>query len=210
MIAKIEINDAIQPASWGGINPNSVKAQLEDVTESDELEVYINSPGGDYFAGAEIAEAIRTCSAKKKRAYVTGNCASAATYAMLECDERWISPLGMILIHEPTVFAAGKAEALRAMAEKLDLITESLIQYYAEKLGIDTKQVDDWIHEQPDGHTFNAPEAIKYGWVKGVTTNGEKENADSFSKWSNTMQRTLDLTNARVAWLHHLQERSKK
>ena len=204
MIVKIEINDVINPAGWGGIDPAGVKEHLADVTETDTLEVYINSPGGDYFSGAEIAEAIRACSAKKKTGYVTGNCASAATYALLECDERWISPLGMILIHEPAVFVAGKSTTLKAVAHELDLITDALISYYAGRLKADEKQVSDWIHELPDGHTFSAPDAIKYGWVKGVTTTGKKEDKQVPSKWNSTLRRTVDLANAKAAWLTYL------
>jgi ATP-dependent protease ClpP protease subunit len=208
----IELNDVLTPTGWGGIDPQLVKSQLLTNPDADVLEIHINSPGGDYFAGAEIAEAIRAYPSKTKKAIVTGQCASAATYALIECDERWISPLGMITIHEPSTVVQGKSRDLVAVANEMDLITEALIPYYASKINASIEQVSAWIREIPDGHTFGPPDAVKFGWVKGITTSGKAEDLAPvpFTKWNAALQQTKNLLDAKLVLAKHLAMYHKK
>lgn len=92
---------------WLGIENTSPQKIVKALAEAggEDIEVYINSPGGDVFAGSEIYTELRSYGGKKL-IRITGIAASAAS-VIAQAGECEISPTGMFMIHNVQTRAAG-------------------------------------------------------------------------------------------------------
>lgn len=99
-----------------------------------DVRLYINSPGGDVFAGADIYTMIREHKGRVT-AVITGIAASAASIVAMAADEILISPVGYMMIHDPWTIVAGNARELEQNARVLREIGEGLIAAYQRRTG---------------------------------------------------------------------------
>src|SRR5690554_544642 len=112
---------------WGDeVTPKQFKEDLDALGDIDILNVYINSPGGDVFAGQAIYSML-----KRHKAYVNvfidGIAASIASLIAMAGDKVIMPANAMMMIHNPWVFATGNANDLRKIADDLDKIRDSMI-----------------------------------------------------------------------------------
>jgi ATP-dependent Clp protease, protease subunit len=157
----IEITDDI-----GGFGV-SAKSFLNDMraVKGDTINLSINSPGGDVFAGVAIYNALRS-SGKKVNVKVLGLAASAASLIAMAGDEIEMPENAMMMIHNPWSFAMGDADELRSTADVLDKIGNSLVGTYAARTG----KADDEIKALLDAETWmSAQEAVDMGFATKVT-----------------------------------------
>ena len=137
-------------------------ARLKDVT------VYINSPGGDVMAGAEIYTALREHAESGKGTVtvkVTGIAASAASVIAMAGDKILMSPVSYMMIHNPWTQLAGNAKDLRHQADVLDVISEGLINAYECRTG----KSRDEIKKLLDGETYmSAQTCVDEGFADGI------------------------------------------
>jgi len=135
--AEILVYDAI-----GGFEMNGKKMnQLINSLESDTLLVRINSGGGSVFEGLSIYNTL-AMSDKHVVCRVEGIAASIASIIALAGDEVEICENAYMMIHNPSgAVYGGEAEQLRKIADVLDKITETLIDVYEEKTGLDRKKI---------------------------------------------------------------------
>jgi ATP-dependent protease ClpP protease subunit len=123
-------------ASWGYDPGTTAKTFLEQLSKLDEsvktINVHINSPGGDCFSAAAIANALRAESAKGRavRAFVDGLAASAASVIMMGADTITIADNGLVMIHNPWSIAIGNAAEMRKAAAELDKVRDSIVAAY--------------------------------------------------------------------------------
>ena len=101
------------------------------------VELYINSAGGDVFDGAEIANQVKRFTGTKK-AFLGAICASAATLIACECECEAM-PNTLYMIHNPTlsIERASKQE-LESGVVLLQNIRESTLATYSKKTGKDS------------------------------------------------------------------------
>ena len=130
-------NEISGRSSWWDdtVTPNQFRYQL--FSGRGEVRVWIDSPGGDAFAGAAIYEMLREYSrveGNRTVAMIT-LAASAASLIAMACDEIRISVVGTIMIHEPWSAVAGKAVEHRATAEVLENIRAAQIHAYSQRTG---------------------------------------------------------------------------
>ncbi len=133
---------------------------------SGDVHVFIDSPGGDAFAGATIYSALREYSASGKGRVIVciqGLAASAASLIAMAGDEVRISVTGTIMIHDPWSGVQGNADKLRATANVLDEIREGQIRAYMGKSGLSYDDVLALI--RGDGTYMNAKTAIEKGFA---------------------------------------------
>lgn len=132
--AVLAIDDEI---GFWGTQVKDFRASLESVT-SDNLEVEINSPGGDVFAGLGMYNMLRSFAANGKTVTtrVTGVAASIASIVMLAGDKREMPKNTFAMIHGPSTFAFGTAEELRDAADVTDKIGSSLQRVYVDRMGV--------------------------------------------------------------------------
>jgi ATP-dependent Clp protease protease subunit len=158
---------------WGGASAEALVPQIRTI-EAKTLNLRINSPGGDVFAGQAIAAAVRDTGARVI-AHVDGYAASAATVVANAADEIVIASGGMYMIHNAWTLAIGNANDLSAVVELLRKIDGTLAQAYAARSG---KKLDE-IAALMDAETwFTADEAVAVGLVDRIATSA-KEGASA-------------------------------
>ncbi len=118
---------------WG-VQAKDFISELGKVT-SKVLNVEINSPGGDVFAGLAIYNALKG-SGKEIVVKVMGVAASAASLVAMAGDKIVMPKNTFMMIHNPWSFAAGNADELRDTAATLDKIGGALLATYAAKTGM--------------------------------------------------------------------------
>lgn len=145
----------------------SAKDFLNDLraAEGPEIDVEINSPGGDVFAGLAIFNGLRA-SGKKVNVRVIGLAASAASLIAMAGDTIEMPENTFMMVHNPWSFAMGGSEDMRATADMLDKVAGSLVTTYANRTG----KSHDEITALLDAETWmTAQEAVDAGFATSVT-----------------------------------------
>ena len=119
--------------------PKDVETQLE-AAKGGEVEVEINSPGGDVYAGAEIYTALKNYKGKKL-GKIVGVAASAASVIAMGVDKLIISPVAQIMIHNVWSWASGDYKTFEHEAEVLKGWSESLANAYIKKTGMSKEEL---------------------------------------------------------------------
>lgn len=150
---------------WLGMeatSPKKISDALRDAGGED-VEIHINSPGGDVFAGSEIYTLLRAYSGKVK-VKILGIAASAAS-VIAQAGESEISPTGMFMIHNVKTWSSGDYRNMEYTAEALRAANESIINAYVAKTGMTQEELQGLM----DRETYMAAaQAVEYGFVDKV------------------------------------------
>lgn len=138
---RIDIFEEI--SSLWGIGAQRVVDQLK-AAGGEDVEVHINSPGGEVFEGLAIANALRAYRGRKV-AIIDGLCASAATFPAVVCDELVMCSASMFMVHEPWTMAVGSADDMDAQSAVLRQLTDLMVGMYVRKTDKDEAQVRAWV-----------------------------------------------------------------
>jgi len=151
--------------SWWGPGGEVIARKFrQQLSRCGDVTVWINSPGGDVFAGAEIYTALRE-HAGKVTVKVTGIAASAASVIAMAGDEVLMSPVAYMMIHDPWTFALGNAKEMEHWATVLREIGEGLIIAYTAKTG----KTRDEIVEMLAAETYmSAQRCVDEGFADGL------------------------------------------
>ena len=164
------------PASY----PKKVKSQLAEAA-GDDVEININSGGGDVFSGFEIYSEILKYKGNV-RINVTGLAASAASVIMC-AGECFISPVGTVMVHCSACCARGNHNDLEKTAETLKTIDESIANAYIAKTGMDREKA---IAMMEDTTWLTADRAVELGlcdgYMKKVNTSAQAGEKSSDSR----------------------------
>lgn len=117
------------------VTPKQFKADLDALGDVSELRVFINSGGGDVFAGQAIHSMLRRHPANVT-AFVDGLAASIASVVVMAADKVIMPRNAMMMVHNPWTFGVGDAEEFRKLADTLDQIRESIFAAFADKTGM--------------------------------------------------------------------------
>jgi len=148
---------------WG-VQAKDFRTSLAAV-KSSTINVEINSPGGDVFAGVAIYNMLKS-SGKEIVVKVMGVAASAASLIAMAGDKIQMPKNTMLMVHNPWSFAMGNADELREHADTLDKIGNSLLGTYMAKTGMAEDEMkallakDTWL---------TADEALEMGFATEVT-----------------------------------------
>lgn len=162
--------------SYWGVSAQDFVRTLAGI-EGGQVNLHINSPGGDVFEArammAAIAEHKATFTAK-----IDGLCASAATALSLACASVEIIEGGFYMIHKAWTLAIGNADDMQTSAELLDKIDGVLADGYAKKSGMDRDAV---IAAMSAETWYTAEEAVEAGFADAVIEiGGTKATAKAF------------------------------
>src|ERR1043165_3959314 len=117
---------------WMGITPSDVAEQLRLAGEVSQIDVHINSRGGDVFDGVTIYNLLASHGATVN-VIVDGLAASAASYIAMVGDTVTMGEGAMLMIHNPYRFALGNANELRKTADMLDKVCASMLPAYMKR-----------------------------------------------------------------------------
>ena len=146
---------------------NTIVAQLlflESENPNADISLYINSPGGDCVAAAQIYNMLMDYKGNVT-VKIDGIAASAASVVAMAGDETLIAPTGMLMIHNPSTVAFGNKEAMQKAIELLDEVKESIINAYEEKSGLSRSKIARMMDEET---WLNAKKAQSLGLVDGI------------------------------------------
>lgn len=102
---------------------------------SGDITVWINSPGGDVVAAAQIYNLL-TDYPGTVTVRIDGLAASAASVIAMAGKTVVMSPVSMLMIHNPATMAMGDTEELGRAIEMLGSVKESIINAYQAKTGL--------------------------------------------------------------------------
>lgn len=129
-VAELSIFDEVSP--WG-VTARDFVTDLSQVTAR-QINLHLNTPGGDVYDGIAIFNALKDHPAHVK-AYIPGLAASIGTVIAMAADEITIAPHARMMIHDAWAMAAGNAEDMSKLAERLEATSENIASIYAERAG---------------------------------------------------------------------------
>ena len=136
--------------------PQEFRAEL-DACKGD-IELFINSPGGNVFAAAEIFSMLKEYRGGRITAKIPAFCASAATIIAMSAATVEISPLAFMVIHDPFVDCFGTEKDLMEGAKFLRDLKANIIEIYRQKTGLSRDKISDLM----DAETYmNAEKAVE-------------------------------------------------
>lgn len=162
---ELYITGEISEYDWWGdeTTPSNFESELYD--KDGDVDIWINSPGGDVFAAAKIYNAITQYKGGKVTAYLYGFCASAATVVTMAASEVYMSPTALMLIHNPFTFVGGEQKDMEKAGEMLATVKETIINAYEKKTKLSRKEISDYMDIEK---AFDATEAVKLGFADGM------------------------------------------
>lgn len=124
------------------------------------LNLHINSPGGNTFAAMAIVNMLRHHTGKKT-CYIDGIAASSASVIALCCDRVIMPRNTLLMIHRARMSASGTVDDMSLSADILKKADEGMLSVYEGALvsGISIDEIRDLMHKET---WFTAEEAARY------------------------------------------------
>lgn len=159
------LDGTIAEESWfdDDVTPALFKSDLSEGTG--DITVWINSPGGDCFAAAQIYNMLRDYPGKVT-IKIDGLAASAASVIAMAGDTVLVSPVSMIMIHNPSTVAMGNSAEMQKAIEMLDEVKNSIINAYQVKTGLSRNKLSKLMDEET---WMDAGKAVELHFADAVT-----------------------------------------
>ncbi len=158
---------------WGdSITPQDFRDELE--AEDGDVTVWINSPGGNCFAAAEIYTMLKEY-AGKVTVRIASIAASAASVIAMAGDRVEMSPTALLMIHDPSTIAMGNTKDMERAIETLNEVKESIINAYAAKTGLRRNKIAELMENET---WMNAKKALEYGFCDEILYENKQEEPE--------------------------------
>ena len=160
----MHLNGTIAEESWfdDDVTPQLFKDEL--MAGTGDVTVWINSPGGDCVAAAQIYKML-TEYPGSVTVKIDGIAASAASVIAMAGARVLMSPVSMMMIHNPMTIAFGDSGEMQKAIEMLGSVKESIINAYAIKTGLSRTKLSHLM----DAETWmDANKAVELGFADGV------------------------------------------
>ena len=178
----LELNGTIAEESWfdDDVTPQLFKDELNSGTG--DITVWINSPGGDCVAAAQIYNMLTNYKGKVT-VKIDGIAASAASVIAMAGDTVLVSPVSMLRIHNPATIAWGDHAQMQKAIDMLSEVKESIINAYVLKTGLSRPKLSHLM----DAETWmDANKAVELGFADEIMTRAktepEKDEGDSLEE----------------------------
>lgn len=170
------MHGTIAEESWfdDDVTPQLFKDELN--AGSGDITVWINSPGGDCVAAAQIYNML-TQYKGNVTVKIDGIAASAASVIAMAGNAVLMSPVSMMMIHNPATVAFGDHAEMQKAIDMLAEVKESIINAYVIKTGLSRSKLSHLM----DAETWmDANKAVELGFADDIITRAEiKPNTDS-------------------------------
>ena len=167
----LELNGTIAEESWfdDDVTPQLFKDELNSGTG--DITVWINSPGGDCVAAAQIYNMLTNYKGKVT-VKIDGIAASAASVIAMAGDTVLVSPVSMLMIHNPATIAWGDHAQMQKAIDMLSEVKESIINAYVLKTGLSRPKLSHLM----DAETWmDANKAVELGFADEIMTRAKAE-----------------------------------
>ena len=171
----LTLNGTIAEESWfdDDITPQLFREELN--AGSGDITVWINSPGGDCVAAAQIYNMLMDYRGSVT-VKIDGIAASAASVIAMAGTRVLVSPVSMMMIHNPATMAMGDAAEMQKAIAMLDEVKESIINAYEIKTGMSRAKLSHLMDAETwmDAHT-----AVDLGFADEIMTRPEVTGAEN-------------------------------
>ena len=148
---------------WGDeITPKAFRDDL--YAEEGDITLWVNSPGGNVFAAAEIYTMLRDYPGNVT-VRIASIAASAASVVAMAGNLVQISPTGMLMVHDPSTIAMGNARDMEKAITTLNEVKESIINAYAFKTGLSRNRISKLMSDET---WLNAKKAVELGFADEI------------------------------------------
>lgn len=145
---------------WGDeITPQSFRDEL--YAEEGDITLWLNSPGGNVFAAAEIYTMIRDYP-HRVTVKIASIAASAASVIAMAGNTVQMSPTALLFVHDPSTIAMGNAKDMEKAIATLNEVKESIINAYAAKTGLSRNRISKLMSDET---WINAKKAVELGFA---------------------------------------------
>lgn len=158
------LNGTIAEESWfdDEVSPKIFKDELNG--GNGDITVWINSPGGDCVAAAQIYNMLRDYKGNVT-VKVDGIAASAASVIAMAGDKVLMSPVSMLMIHNPMTVAYGSSDEMQKAIEMLSSVKDSIVNAYEIKTGLSRAKLSHLM----DAETWmDANKAVELGFADDI------------------------------------------
>jgi ATP-dependent protease ClpP protease subunit len=173
---------------------------LDEKKNAKQINLFINSPGGDVMDGVAIYGQIRRHNAHVT-AYIDGWACSIASVIPMAADKVVMSDTSMMMIHHPWSVAVGNSDEFRKAADTLDSILEgSIIPAYKSKCGdkISDSKLREFLKNEK---MLTAKECLQYGFCDEIT---ERKPAEDETKAKEAVKEAQN--QAKISYMNRLHE----
>lgn len=147
--------DESDVSAWG------FKKELEELGEISELNVHINSYGGETFQGLAIYNLLKQHKAQIN-VYIDGIAASSASIIAMAGDKIYMPKTSLMMIHNCWLWTVGNSKELRKTADDMDKIAVAYKEAYMSKINITEEELDKLLDEET---YLTADECIEMGFA---------------------------------------------
>lgn len=147
---------------------NSIIAQILylDSINNEDINMYINSPGGSITSGMAIYDTMNFVKSKVSTTCI-GMAASMGAFLLSsgEKGKRYILPNAEVMIHQPLGGAKGQATEIKIAAERILKLRDKLNQILSKNTGQDIKKIE---NDTERDNFMSAKEALGYGIIDKI------------------------------------------
>lgn len=156
--------------------PNAFRDELSQYKGKD-ITVWIDSYGGSVFAAAGIYNALKEHNGKVT-VKIDSKAMSAASVIAMAGDEVLMSPMAVMMIHNPLTAAYGNMHDLRKVADILDTIKESIVNAYVLKTGRSRSKISQMMDDET---WMSANVAVKEGFADGILYHDQQSDVTNMN-----------------------------
>lgn len=158
------LNGTIAEESWfdDDVTPQLFKEELNG--GNGNITVWINSPGGDCVAAAQIYNMLIDYKGDVT-VKIDGIAASAASVIAMAGTKVLMSPVSMLMIHNPMTIAFGNKGEMEKAISMLDEVKESIINAYEIKTGMSRAKLS---HLMDSETWMDAHKAVELGFADDI------------------------------------------
>lgn len=185
------LNGTIAEDSWfdDDVTPKLFRDEL--MAGSGDITVWLNSPGGDCVAAAQIYNMLMDYKGSVT-VKIDGIAASAASVIAMAGTKVLMSPVSTMFIHNPMTVALGNSDEMQKAIEMLQEVKESIINAYEIKTGLSREKLSHLM----DAETWmNANKAVELGFADGILQR-EEQSSDVLAPTASMMYSRANVVNS--------------
>lgn len=174
----LHLEGVIAPETWldDDVTPAIFKEELN--AGDGPITVWINSPGGDCVAAAQIYNMLKEYPAPVT-VKIDGIAASAASVIAMAGTTVLMSPVSTMMIHNPATVAMGDHTDMEKAIRMLDAVKDSIINAYEQKTGLSRREIS----KMMDSETWmDATKAVELGFADGVVGDSISTSGTLYSR----------------------------
>ena len=198
------LDGPISNEPWIGdeVTPAIFKEELD--AASDDITVWINSPGGCVFAGARIYNMLKEYSGRIT-VKVDGIAASIASVIAMAGDEVLMSPVSTLVVHNPETIAFGDETDMIRAKDMLAEVKGAIVNAYELKTKLSRVRIS---HLMDSESWMNVKTAMELGFADGMLYNEDEARSGEVPVFNSVLFSRRTAANGLLRMLPPTQEPS--